>query len=90
MTDIEKPLRKGLFPNISDRKTTLIAELIVGFIGLVAIYLIGMFWNWLFLKEDTSLFGWIIYFLGATYLFIKWIGKIVRWIKKLILLVRER
>jgi hypothetical protein len=82
--------RKGLFPNLSEGKATLIAELIVGFIGLVLLYLIGGLWSWFFLREGTLPLGWIIYFAGGLYLLHKASGKTFKWFKKLFLLFRKK
>jgi len=81
--------KKGLFPNMSEEKARIISELIVGFIGLVLIYVIGMLWNWYFLREDTSPLGWIIYFCGGLYLLNKMLDKTFKWIKKLLLLFKK-
>lgn len=73
---------------MSDEKATIVAELIVGFIGLVIIYLIGMAWSWYFLREGTSTLGWIAYFGGGSFLFIKMINKTFDWFKKLFFLIK--
>ena len=81
--------KKGLFPNVSEEKATLISELIVGFIGLVLLYLVGALWSWFFLREGTSLLGWIIYFVGGLYLLYKTLNKTFSWFKKLFLLIKK-
>jgi hypothetical protein len=83
-------VRKGLFPNLSEEKATLISELVVGFIGLLLLYLIGAFWSWFFLREGTSPLGWVIYFAGGLYLLYKTINKTFNWLKKLFLLFKRR
>ena len=81
--------KKGLFPNMSEEKARIISELIVGFIGLVLIYVIGMLWSWYFLREDTSPLGWIIYSCGGLYLLYKILDKTFKWFKKLLLLFKK-
>jgi len=80
---------KGLFPNMSDEKASLISELAIRFVGLVLLYLVGMAWSWYFLREGTSTLGWIIYWVGACFLFWKVISKTVRWFKILFLLFKK-
>jgi hypothetical protein len=81
--------KKGLFPNISEEKARIIAELIVGFIGLLLFYLIGVLWSWYFLREGTSLVGWIIYLSGGFYLLFKMLDKTFKWFKKMLLLFKK-
>ncbi len=81
---------KGLFPNVSEEKATLISELMVGFIGLVLLYLIGALWSWYFLREGTSPLGWIIYFVGGLYLLYKTIKKTFKWFGKVFLLFKKK
>ena len=81
--------KKGLFPNMSEGKARLISELIVGFIGLILLYSIGALWSWFFLREGTSIVGWVIYFVGGLYLLYKFIDKTIKWFKKFILLLKK-
>jgi len=81
--------KKGLFPNMSDEKASLISELVIDLVVLVLLYLVGMVWSWYFLREGTSTLGWIIYWIGACFLFWKSITKTVRWFKKLFLLFKK-
>lgn len=82
--------KKGLFPNMSEEKARIIAELIVGFIGLLLLYLIGVLWSWYFLREGTSLVGWIIYFSVGFYLLFKMLDKTFKWFKKMLLLFKKQ
>jgi len=64
-------------------KARTVAETFVGFLGLIVIFLFGMFWNWLFMREETGTLGWIIYFIGEAFLFVKFLDKLFKWFRRI-------
>ena len=65
-------------------KARAVAETFTSFLGLIAIFLFSMFWNWLFMREGTGTLGWIIYFIGGAILFVKFLDKTFKWFRKLV------
>lgn len=69
-------------------RNEMLSELIISFFILVLIYIVSVIWNSLFLKEGTTTFGYLVYFIGGIYLFIISINNLFSWIKKLILFIK--
>lgn len=65
-----------------------VAEVIVHFFGLVILYFIGVWWNRLFLREGTSVFGFLVYFIGGAVLLTAFLRALWSWGKKVLGLFR--
>ena len=67
----------------------LISEIMVSIVGLIILWIVGIFWNKLFLKEGTSIIGYVIYFIGWMYLFVTFSKNLLSLIKKIILIIKH-